>query len=136
MEENIKEPLRVVRRYSQSFKQKVVEELESGRGGVESIRRKYGINGTTTVHRWLKQMGKNHLLCCVVRIETPQDMDEKGQLKQRIKELERGLAQTQLNYLQSESYLALACQQLGVEAEVFKKKPPAEPRPGGTAKGR
>jgi transposase-like protein len=134
MTEQIKEPLRAVRRYSQSFKQKVVEELESGKASIQSIRRKYGINGTNTLHRWVKQMGKNHLLCCVVRIETPQDMDEKEQLRQRIKELEKGLVQTQLNYLQSESYLSLACQQLGVEAEEFKKKPSSEPRTGRAAK--
>lgn len=118
---------RQVRRYSHHFKQKVVEEIETGRCSIDSVARKYGIKGTMTLRRWIKQMGKNHLLCQVVRIETPQEMDEKVLLRQRIKDLEKGLVQTQLNCLQAEGYLALACQDLGMEVDLFKKKSTRKP---------
>ena len=56
-------------RYSISFKQKVVKEIEQEGVSVEVIRRRYGIKGGSTVQRWLKEFGKNHLLSKIVRIE-------------------------------------------------------------------
>lgn len=116
-----------VYRYSEAFKHRVVSELESGTQSLEQIRHKYGIKGSSTIQKWVKKLGKNDLLCKVVRIETPQEMDQAKVLRQRIRELESALAQTQLNNLQNESYLHLACQALGVEVEVFKKKPIPKP---------
>ncbi|HEU4553405.1 MAG TPA: transposase, partial [Chitinophaga sp.] len=70
---------RVIVRYSISFKQKVVKEVESGLG-IEEARRRYGIKGTYTIQQWLKKFGKNHLLNKIVRIEMKGEQD-------RIKEL-------------------------------------------------
>ena len=111
-----------VYRYSEAFKQKVVTELEQGDLSLYEARIKYGIRGSQTIQNWIKKLGKNHLLCRVVKIQTPQEMDQTKLLKSRIVELEQALAQTQLECLQSESYLRLACEQLGVEIETFKKK--------------
>lgn len=116
-----------VYRYSEAFKHRVVSELESGTQSIEQIRHKYGIKGSSTIQKWVKKLGKNDLLCKVVRIETPQEMDQTKALRQRIRELESALAQTQMHNLQNESYLHLACQALGVEVDVFKKKPISKP---------
>lgn len=69
---------RKVVRYSLSFKQMVVKEVENG-GGLEYIRNKYGIGGQGTIGNWIKKLGKQHLLNKIVRIET---MSEKSKLKQ------------------------------------------------------
>jgi transposase len=47
-------------RYSISFKQKVVQEVEKGASFIE-LRRRYGIKGGNTVQQWVRQFGKNHL---------------------------------------------------------------------------
>ena len=59
-------------------------------------------------------------------------MEQNKLLKARIAELEQALAQTQLECLQSESYLRLACQELGIEVETFKKKEVSKPTSGRT----
>ena len=113
---------RQVVRYSESFKITLINEIESGKLTIHESRIKYGIKGGDTIHRWIKKMGKNHLLCKKVIIQTLKEMDQKKILQQRVNELEKALAQTQMSFLKSESYLEIACQQMGIDLEVFKKK--------------
>jgi transposase len=65
-------------RYSISFKQQVVKELEAGES-MYCVRKRYGIGGGQTLQNWIRKFGMNHLLNKVVRVET---MDEKDRLKQ------------------------------------------------------
>jgi len=114
---------RVVMRYSACFKQAVIQELESGRfGSFDAARAHYGIRGTFTIQRWLKQYGKNQLQTKVVRVEKPGEADAQRALRRRIAELERALGQTQAQKLLEEEFLKRACRQLGQEVEAFKKK--------------
>ena len=65
-------------RYSISFRQMVVKEIEEGRS-IESVRKKYDIGGGGTIQKWIKNFGKNHLLNKIVKVET---MDERNRMKQ------------------------------------------------------
>ena len=114
-------------RYSQAFKQKVISEIESGQLTKQEAKIKYGIRGSSTIQSWIRLLGKNHLLCKVVRIENIMEVNQVKLLKERILALEKALAQTQLECLQSEAYLQQACQELGVTVDGFKKKAPTEP---------
>ena len=71
---------KVLYRYSSAFKQKVVSEIESGELTIAEAQRLYGINGATTIQSWIKNLGKNHLLNRIVRIEMK---DEKDRIKFR-----------------------------------------------------
>lgn len=113
---------KTIYRYSATFKQKVVSEIENGNLSIYEARKKYDIKGTSTIQRWLQKMGKNELLCKRVRIETIDEMSVEKKLKARIAELEKGLVSTQLAHLSAESYLLLACEELGLSVETFKKK--------------
>ncbi len=109
-------------RYSESFKQKIVKEIEEGKMNLHEASKRYNIKGGTTIAIWIKKMGKNHLLNKTVRIET---MEEKDQLKfqqEQIKELKEAIVQLELERLRTESYLTLACKSLGIDTETFKKK--------------
>jgi transposase-like protein len=64
-------------RYSISFKQMVVKEIEEGKS-IEEQRKKYDIRGGQTIQNWVKTFGKNHLLNKIVRVET---MDERNRIK-------------------------------------------------------
>lgn len=66
-------------RYSISFKQMVVREIEEEGNSFEFMRKKYGIGGRSTLQKWIKRFGKFHLLNKVIKIET---MDERNRLKQ------------------------------------------------------
>lgn len=69
---------RIINRYSISFKQMVVKDIEGGMC-IEQARKKYDIKGNHTVQQWISTFGKNHLLNKIVRIET---MDERSKIKQ------------------------------------------------------
>jgi len=111
-------------RYSESFKMQVISELESGKlKNISEANRKYGIKGAETVKRWLKKYGKNHLVSKVVKVETPEDIDEKKALKKRIAELEKALADTSVKAVINEAYFQVVCEKFGVtDVEEIKKK--------------
>jgi transposase-like protein len=81
----------VQRRYSESFKIKVVEELESGELSMAEARREYGIMGGSTLPDWCRQYGtgqKREVLRVTMKSE-----------KDRIQELERALSEERLGTL-------------------------------------
>lgn len=82
---------RVWYRYSISFKQMVVKEVEEG-FNIEFVRKKYGIGGATTIQKWVKQFGKFHLLNKLVKIETMNERDRLKQLEEENKRLKMALA--------------------------------------------
>lgn len=86
-------------RYSISFKQMVVNEVESGRT-CEYLRRKYDIGSTVTIPRWVEMFGKNHLLNKLVRIETMEDKNRDKEKDAEIKGLKMALA---------DAHMAKAC---------------------------
>ena len=83
-------------RYSISFQQKVVKEIEQEGLLIEQAKRRYGITGAATVQKWLRKFGKNHLLNKMVRIETMDEKDRIKQLEQEIKKLKMALADSML----------------------------------------
>jgi transposase len=116
-------------RYSENFKQKIVNEIEEGKMNPSEAAKRYNIKGGNTIATWIKKMGKNHLLNKIVRIET---MEEKDQLKSQqlqISELKEAIVQLELERLRAESYLLVACKALGTDVETFKKKVIRNPVP-------
>jgi transposase len=79
-------------RYSISFKQKVVREVEKGASFGE-IRRRYDIKGGNTIQKWVKQFGKDHLLNKIVRIEMKGEKDRVKELEEEVKRLKIALAE-------------------------------------------
>lgn len=77
-------------RYSISFKQMVVKEIEEG-GSMESARKKYGIGGGCTIQQWIKKLGKNHLLNKIVRVEMIDERNKIKQLEEENKKLKMAL---------------------------------------------
>jgi len=114
---------RIFFRYSMSFKQQVVEDLESGRfSSISDANEHYGIKGATTVRNWLVKYGRNHLCPKVVRVEKPNEKDQILQLKRQIKQLKEALGQTQAENLINQEFLKIACEQMGKNLDSFKKK--------------
>ena len=101
-------------RYSEAFKRKVVEGLEKGELRNQSEARElYGIGGGSTIHRWLRQYGKNHLVAKVVKVESMKERDRIKQLKRKIRELEKAL---------DRAYFEVLCEEMGIEDTASYKK--------------
>ena len=112
---------RTVNRYSEAFKQQVVQEVESGQGSVQELRRKYGLS-VNTIQYWIKRMGKLDLLPTIIRVEKPDEANKIRELERQIRELKESLADTQVDYLIAKSQFEIVCEQQGLNPEEVKKK--------------
>lgn len=109
-------------RYSKAFKIQIVAELERDYLTVAEVRRKYGIRGADTVERWIGLYG-NGTRGKVIRVETPEEINELKQLKERVKRLESLLADANIDLALERAYTQIACERAGIEdVEAFKKK--------------
>lgn len=111
-------------RYSEAYKQQVLRDIEEGRFRNRcEAQRVYGIKGRMTVIGWMKKYGKTHLRAKVVRVETPKEVDEKQELKKRVKALEKALATAYIDLKLEEAYTRIACRTAGIaDVDGFKKK--------------
>lgn len=111
------------RRYSEAFQRQVVEEISCGKhASFEAAGRAYGIRGASTVMRWARKHGRVDLAPQYVRIETMKERDEKAELRARVRDLERAVADAHMDYSLEKAYLQVACERLGEDLDVFKKK--------------
>lgn len=79
-------------RYSISFKQKVVKEIEEEGSTFSEVARRYGITGGQTLQKWVVTFGKNHLLNKIVRVEMKGETDRVKELETEVKKLKIALA--------------------------------------------
>ena len=106
--------------YSNAFKRKVVDEIERGKLTKNQAMQFYGIKGGSTIHYWIKRMGKNHLLNKRVRIELKGEPKKLAELKKRNQELEKALA---------DAYLKLRAYEYIDEAYGVKNIPEVKKKP-------
>lgn len=99
----------------------VVRELEQEDLACEHVRRKYGILGAETVAAWVRKYG-NGSRGQRIRVERPEEINELKRLRERVRHLERALADANIDAALERGYTKLACERAGVEVEGFKKK--------------
>ena len=111
-------------RYSEAFRMQVISELESGAlDSIAAARSRYGIPGGNTIQYWLKKYGKNHLNSKVIKVETPKERDQMKALQKRVKELEKALADTQVDAVLNKAFYQIVCREHGIEEpDEYKKK--------------
>jgi len=114
---------RIVIRYSMSFKQQVINQLEAGRfSSINEAKEHFGIRRSYTIQKWLKKYGRNHLCAKVVRVEKPDEKNRVLELRKQVRQLKEALGQTQAEKIIGEEFLKIACERLGQDVEDFKKK--------------
>jgi len=74
----------------------VVEEIDRGELSIGQAARLYGITGSSTIKRWLKQFGREHLIPNTVRIQMKDELRKLDEAHERIALLERALADSEL----------------------------------------
>ncbi len=121
----------VIKRYSLAFQQKVVSEIESGQLSIGDARRLYDITGGETIQKWIRKLGKNHLLNKVVRIEMKDEKERIKELEKRVRELESALANEHIRNILLESMVQVAKEDYGID---LKKKHGQGPSKSDTGK--
>lgn len=99
----------------------VVREVEEEDLPFEQVRRKYGIKGCETVQQWVRRYG-NGTRGKIIRVQKPEEINETKQLKERVRRLERALADANIDLALERAYTKLACQRAGLDVGEFKKK--------------
>lgn len=83
-------------RYSISFKQKVVKEIEAEGLNISEVARRYDIKGGQTIQNWIRKFGQNHLLSKIVRVEMKGEKDRVKELEGELKRVKLALADATL----------------------------------------
>ena len=114
-------------RYSEAFKMQLVREVETGEINYADCQRKYGVRGCGTLQKWVGKYG-NGSLGKVIRVEAANEINEKAELKRRVRLLEKALADANIDLALERQYTRLACERAGIkDVAEFKKKADGQP---------
>ena len=108
-------------RYSRSFKRQCVREVEAGKSCAFAVGRKYQIKGSGTVMRWVRQLGSGKY-GKIIRVEEAEEVNESAQLRRELRPVKEALADTHMELVLEQAFLAVACEELDQSLEAFKKK--------------
>ena len=112
---------RVIKQFSEAFKHKVLESIRSGRLSKREASRNFGVS-SGSIYKWIKKYDRS-LFNTRIRVEDVNEKDRLKALQVRIAELERALADSQVQQFKSRAYLEVAAQKLGYSGwEDFEKK--------------
>jgi len=80
---------RTQKNYPQSFKLQIVSEYENGELGVTALARKYGIQSTSTITRWIRNFGTFDQEYQINTMKEKSPQQRLFELEQKVKLLER-----------------------------------------------
>jgi transposase-like protein len=116
-----------VRRYSESFKLKVLAELTKGNHSKRQIALTYGVQ-SSTINGWIKKYNRTDLMNTRVTVQTDDELSRIKALQKELKQLKDLLIKKDLEKLVNDCYLEIAAQDLGYkDVEELKKKLNIEP---------
>jgi len=108
--------------YSEAFKMQVVQEISQGKfATISQAQKAYGICGMNTIQQWVKKYGRQELLPKRVRVETMAEIDELKEAKKRIRDLEKALSDSHMDYCLERAFLEIACEEMGTSRDELKK---------------
>ena len=114
-------------RYSHAFKMRAVREVETGQNCASGLERKYDIKGHGTVMRWLRQFGSGQH-GKIIRVEKPDEINEAARVRTQLRRAKEALADAHMELALEKAFLAVACEQMDLSVEGFKKKHAGRPR--------
>ena len=116
-----------VKRYSESFKLKILAELTKGNHSKRQIALTYGIQ-SSTINVWNKKYDRKDLMNTRVTVQTDDELSRIKALQKELKQLKDLLIKKDLDKLVTDSYLEVAAENLGYrDVEELKKNLNIEP---------
>nr|WP_319569844.1 transposase [uncultured Draconibacterium sp.] len=111
----------VYRRYSESFKLKILSELSTGKYNKRQLGRIYGIQNST-INEWIKKYNRTDLMNTRINVETKDEITRIKALQKEVEKLKEALVKKDLDQLVLDSYLEVSAEKLGFKnAEELKK---------------
>jgi transposase-like protein len=113
---------KVIRRYSEPFKLKILAELTTGKYTKSELGKLYSI-APTTINEWIRKYQRKDLMNTRVKVETKDEITRIKALQKEIEQLKKLLLKKDLDALIEESYLEVAAEKLGYKTvQELKKK--------------
>ena len=112
---------KVIRRYSESFKLKILDELTTGKLNKNQLGKLYGIN-PTTINEWIRKYERKDLMNTRIKVETKDEITRGKELQKEIEQLKKLLLKKDLDAMVEESYLEVAAEKLGYKSVIELKK--------------
>ncbi|MBI6118321.1 transposase [Salegentibacter maritimus] len=112
---------KVIRRYSESFKLKILNELTSGKLNKYQLGKLYGI-APSTINEWIKKYNRKDLMNTRVTVNTKDEITRIKQLQKEIEQLKKLLLKKDMDQLVDDAYLEVAAQKLGYKSVLELKK--------------
>lgn len=111
----------VTRRYSESFKLKILSELSTGKYSKRELSRIYGIS-SSTLNEWVRKYDRKDLMNTRVLVETKDEISRLKALQKEVEQLKELLIKKDLDKLVQDCYLEVAAENLGYKnVEELKK---------------
>jgi len=101
-----------VKRYSESFKLKVLAELAKGNHSKRQIALTYGVQ-SSTINVWIKKYDRKDLMNTRVTVQTNDEITRIKALQKELKLLKDLLIKKDLEKLVNDNYLEVAAENLG-----------------------
>ena len=112
---------KVIRRYSEPFKLKILDELTTGKLNKSQLGKLYGIN-PTTINEWIRKYNRKDLMNTRIKVETKDEISRIKALQKEIEQLKKLLLKKDLDALVLDSYLEVAAEDLGYKSVSELKK--------------
>ena len=111
-----------LKRYSETFKLKVLSELASGKYNKNEIQKVYAIS-TATIGDWLRKYNRLDLFNTVLKVESLEELERIKTLEKEMARLKELLVQKDIDNMVNKAYLEYAAKQLGYKSvDELKKK--------------
>jgi transposase-like protein len=102
----------VYRRYSESFKLKILSELSTGKYTKRQLGRIYGIQNST-MNEWIKKYNRTDLMNTRIIVQNKDEITRIKELQKEVEKLKEILIKKDLDHLILDSYLEVAAEKLG-----------------------
>jgi transposase-like protein len=113
---------KVIRRYSEPFKLKILDELTTGKLNKNQLGKLYGI-APTTINEWIRKYNRKDLMNTRIKVETKDEISRIKALQKEIEQLKKLLLKKDLDTMVLDSYLEVAAEDLGYKSvNELKKK--------------
>jgi putative transposase len=112
---------KVIKRYSEPFKLKILAELSTGKYTKSELVKLY-IIAPTTINEWIRKYEHKDLMNTKVKVETKDEITRIKALKKENEKLKKLLLKMDLDQMVEESYLEVAAQKLGYKSGLELKK--------------
>ena len=111
----------VTRRYSESFKLKILSELSTGKYTKRELGRIYSIQNST-INEWIKKYDRKDLMNTRVIVKTKDEISRLKALEKEVSQLKDLLVRKDMEKLVNDSYLEVAAENLGYKSVEELKK--------------